>query len=141
MVLRPFLYASGSCASYLFGCTTHGKLAVVDPHVDLVDAYVAAAVAIGSPITDVFETHVQADHVSGLPALVERQARPPSFRWVPASSSSTLRSPTATWSNSGTPSWRRSRRRDMPPLITPTLLLTDAGEQKSRGSCSPATRS
>jgi hydroxyacylglutathione hydrolase len=71
MVLRPFLYAPGSCASYLFGCTTHGKLAVVDPHIDLVDDYVAAAAAIGSPITAVFETHVQADHVSGLPALVE----------------------------------------------------------------------
>jgi hydroxyacylglutathione hydrolase len=72
MVLRPFLYAPGSCASYLFGCTTHGKLAVVDAHVDLVDDYIAAADAIGSPITAVFETHVQADHVSGLPALVER---------------------------------------------------------------------
>jgi hydroxyacylglutathione hydrolase len=72
MVLRPFLYAPASCASFLFGCTTHGKLAVVDPHVDLVDEYVVAAVAIGSPITAVFETHVQADHVSGLPALVEQ---------------------------------------------------------------------
>jgi glyoxylase-like metal-dependent hydrolase (beta-lactamase superfamily II) len=72
MVLRPFLYAPSSCASYLFGCTTHGKLAVVDPHADLVDEYVAAAAAIGSPLTAVFETHVQADHVSGLPALVER---------------------------------------------------------------------
>jgi hydroxyacylglutathione hydrolase len=72
MVLRPFLYAPGSCASYLFGCTTHGKLTVVDPHVDLVDEYLAAAATIGSPITAVFETHVQADHVSGLPALVER---------------------------------------------------------------------
>jgi hydroxyacylglutathione hydrolase len=72
MVLRPFLYAPGSCASYLFGCTTHGKLAVVDAHVDLVDDYIAAADAIGSPITAVFETHVQADHVSGLPTLVER---------------------------------------------------------------------
>jgi glyoxylase-like metal-dependent hydrolase (beta-lactamase superfamily II) len=72
MVLRPFLYAQGSCASYLFGCTTHGKLAVVDAHVDLVDDYLAAAAAIGSPITAVFETHVQADHVSGLPALAER---------------------------------------------------------------------
>jgi hydroxyacylglutathione hydrolase len=72
MVLRPFLYAHGSCASYLFGCTTHGKLAVVDPHVDLVDDYVAASVALGSPITAVFETHVQADHVSGLPGLVDR---------------------------------------------------------------------
>src|ERR671935_2054594 len=70
MVLRPFLYAPGSCASYLFGCTTHHKLAVVDPHAELVDDYIAAAESIGSPIAAVFETHVQADHVSGLPALV-----------------------------------------------------------------------
>jgi hydroxyacylglutathione hydrolase len=71
MVLRPFLFAPGSCASYLFGCTTHGKLAVVDPHVDLVDDYVTVAAAMGSPFVAVFETHVQADHVSGLPTLVE----------------------------------------------------------------------
>jgi hydroxyacylglutathione hydrolase len=72
LLLRPFLNDAGSCASYLFGCTTHGKLAVVDAHADLVDEYLAAASAIGSPITAVFETHVQADHVSGLPGLVER---------------------------------------------------------------------
>jgi hydroxyacylglutathione hydrolase len=72
MLLRPFLNDAGSCASYLFGCTTHNKLAVVDAHADLVDDYVNAAAAIGSPIVAVFETHVQADHVSGLPALVAR---------------------------------------------------------------------
>lgn len=72
MVLRPFLNDESSCASYLFGCTTHAKLAVVDPHADLVDDYLAAASALGAPIVSVFETHVQADHVSGLPALVER---------------------------------------------------------------------
>lgn len=72
MVLRPFLYASTSCASYLFGCATHGKLAVVDPHLELVDEYAAAAAAIRAPIIAVFETHVQADHVSGLPALVDQ---------------------------------------------------------------------
>jgi hydroxyacylglutathione hydrolase len=72
MLLRPFLNDHGSCASYLFGCTTERKLAVVDPHVDLVDAYAAAAERIGSPIVAVFETHVQADHVSGLPSLVGR---------------------------------------------------------------------
>ena len=71
MLLRPFLNDAGSCASYLFGCTTHGKLAVVDPHADLVEDYAAAAAAIGAPIVAVFETHVQADHVSGLPLLVE----------------------------------------------------------------------
>ncbi|HEY7731885.1 MAG TPA: MBL fold metallo-hydrolase [Gaiellaceae bacterium] len=72
MLLRPFLNDTTSCASYLFGCGTHGKLAVVDPHADLVDEYLAAASALGAPIVAVFETHVQADHVSGLPALVER---------------------------------------------------------------------
>jgi hypothetical protein len=36
MLLRPFLNDTTSCASYLFGCGTHAKLAVVDPHADLV---------------------------------------------------------------------------------------------------------
>jgi hydroxyacylglutathione hydrolase len=72
MLLRPFLYDPTACASYLFGCGTHSKLAVVDPHVELVDDYLATAAALGASIVAVFETHVQADHVSGLPALVER---------------------------------------------------------------------
>src|SRR3954454_12496542 len=72
VILRPFLYEPTSCASYLFGCTTHGTLAVIDPHADLVDRYVGAAQAVGQPIVAVFETHVQADHVSGLPELVQR---------------------------------------------------------------------
>jgi hydroxyacylglutathione hydrolase len=72
MLLRPFLNDAGSCASYLFGCTSNSKLAVVDPHIDLVESYLDAAERAGSPIVAVFETHVQADHVSGLPGLVER---------------------------------------------------------------------
>jgi hydroxyacylglutathione hydrolase len=70
MLLRPFLKDASSCASYLFGCGMQTKLAVVDPHADLVDDYVATAAKLGAPIVAVFETHVQADHVSGLPALV-----------------------------------------------------------------------
>jgi glyoxylase-like metal-dependent hydrolase (beta-lactamase superfamily II) len=69
---RQLLNDETACASYLFGCATHGQLAVVDPHVDLVDEYVALAAAHGIPIVAVLDTHVQADHVSGLPALVER---------------------------------------------------------------------
>ena len=71
MILRPFLYDETACASYLFGCLTHKRLAVVDPHESFVDDYVADAERAGAPIVAVFETHVQADHVSGLPALVE----------------------------------------------------------------------
>src|SRR5918995_6518014 len=71
MVFRPFLYEGSGCASYLFGCGTHSQLAVVDPHHELVDAYIAAAEQFGASIVAVFETHVQADHISGLPGLVE----------------------------------------------------------------------
>jgi hydroxyacylglutathione hydrolase len=71
MILRPFLYEETACASYLFGCLSRSQLAVVDPHVELVEQYLEAAERAGAPIAAVFETHVQADHVSGLPALVE----------------------------------------------------------------------
>lgn len=71
MILRPFLFEETACASYLFGCLTERKLAVVDPHEGFVDRYLAEAERVGAPIVAIFETHVQADHVSGLPALVE----------------------------------------------------------------------
>ncbi len=71
MILRPFLYEDTACASYLFGCLTRSAVAVVDPHAALVDEYLEAAERAGAPIVAVFETHVQADHVSGLPQLVE----------------------------------------------------------------------
>jgi hydroxyacylglutathione hydrolase len=70
MILRQFLYAETACASYLFGCGTQRKLAVVDPHAALVEHYLEAAAGVGAPIAAVFETHVQADHVSGLAELV-----------------------------------------------------------------------
>lgn len=72
MFFRQLLNDSSACASYVFGCKTKGRLAVVDPHADLVDEYVRMAEAQGVPIVAVLETHVQADHVSGLPELVER---------------------------------------------------------------------
>lgn len=81
MILRQFLVPESGCASYLFGCTTHRKLAVVDPHTSLVEECLSAAERIGSPIVAVFETHVQADHVSGLPGLV---ARTGSTAYLPA---------------------------------------------------------
>jgi hydroxyacylglutathione hydrolase len=77
VILRPFLYEDTACASFLFGCLTKRALAVVDPHEALVDDYLAAAERAGAPIAAVFETHVQADHVSGLPALVEATGATP----------------------------------------------------------------
>src|SRR5688572_21857158 len=72
MYFRQLLNDTTACASYLLGCKSHSKFAVVDPHVDLVDEYIALAEGQGIPIVAVFETHLQADHVSGLPELVAR---------------------------------------------------------------------
>src|ERR671925_1570844 len=72
MFFRQLLNDATACASYLLGCKTHGAFAVVDPHVDLVDEYIALAEAQGASIVAVLDTHVQADHVSGLPELVAR---------------------------------------------------------------------
>ena len=70
MYFRQLLNDETACASYLLGCKTSGEFAVVDPHVDLVETYVALAEGQGAAIVAVFETHVQADHISGLPELV-----------------------------------------------------------------------
>lgn len=72
MYFRQLLNDETACASYLFGCKTTGEFAVVDPHTDLVDDYLALAESQGARVAAVFETHLQADHVSGLPELVER---------------------------------------------------------------------
>jgi hydroxyacylglutathione hydrolase len=72
MYFRQLLNDETACASYLFGCKSHSQFAVVDPHVDRVEEYLALAAGQGMPIVAVFETHVQADHVSGLPQLVQR---------------------------------------------------------------------
>ncbi len=72
MCFRQLLNDDTACASYLLGCKSCAKFAVVDPHVDLVDDYIALAEGQGVPIVAVLETHVQADHVSGLPDLVAR---------------------------------------------------------------------
>jgi len=69
---RQLLNDETACASYLLGCKTHSQFAVVDPHIDLVDEYIVLAEGQGVPIVAVLETHVQADHVSGLPELVAR---------------------------------------------------------------------
>ena len=72
MYFRQLLNDRTACASYLLGCKTHSAFAVIDPHIDLVDEYVALADSEGAAIVAVLDTHVQADHVSGSPELLGR---------------------------------------------------------------------
>lgn len=87
MFFRQLLNDRTACASYVLGCKTYPQLAVVDPHVDLVEDYLALAADQDAPIVAVLETHVQADHVSGLPELVARSG---AMAYLPAGSGATF---------------------------------------------------
>ena len=69
MIFKPYYYFETGCATYLFGCGGLGQCAVVDAHVEDVDAYLAFAASKGMRITHVLDTHVHADHESGGRAL------------------------------------------------------------------------
>ncbi len=72
MIFRPFYYHDLGCASYLLGCGTLGKCAVVDPRADAVEAYLAFAGEKRMALTHVIDTHVHADHESGGAELARR---------------------------------------------------------------------
>lgn len=72
MIFKPYYYFETGCAAYLFGCGGLGVCAVVDPHEEDVDAYLAFAASKGMRITHVIDTHLHADHRSGGPALAAR---------------------------------------------------------------------
>lgn len=72
MIFKPFYAFETGCASYVFGCGSLSKCAVVDPLERTVDEYIAFAEAKEMRITHVLETHVHADHRSGGRALAER---------------------------------------------------------------------
>jgi glyoxylase-like metal-dependent hydrolase (beta-lactamase superfamily II) len=72
MIFRPYHYFETGCAAYLLGCGTLGRCAVVDPHEEDVEEYLAFAASKGMRITHVIDTHVHADHLSGGATLARK---------------------------------------------------------------------
>ncbi len=71
MYLKQFVRDESGCASYLVGSLRDGCCAVVDPQW-AIEPYLQAAAAKGLRITQVLETHLHADHVSGARRLAEQ---------------------------------------------------------------------
>jgi glyoxylase-like metal-dependent hydrolase (beta-lactamase superfamily II) len=65
--------ASG-CLGY--AVVADGEMAVIDPLRAFADRYVDDAAELGATLTDAVDTHVHADHVSGVRALAESGATP-----------------------------------------------------------------
>jgi len=70
MILRQFLHAEPTAASYLLGCVGMAAGVVVDPLFPI-EPYLDAAAAAGTPIRLVIDTHLHADHRSAGRALAE----------------------------------------------------------------------
>ena len=64
MIFRQVVHDDLGCASYFIGDDKAGVAAVVDPRLEI-DDYLELARYLGVRITDIFETHNHADHVSG----------------------------------------------------------------------------
>jgi hydroxyacylglutathione hydrolase len=72
MIFQQIVNEETGCLSYLIGCGQAGRAVVVDPGRDRVDDYLALTRRKGLTITDIMETHVHADHVSGAQALASK---------------------------------------------------------------------
>jgi glyoxylase-like metal-dependent hydrolase (beta-lactamase superfamily II)/rhodanese-related sulfurtransferase len=63
-VLRQYRRPSSGCLAYMV--VSEGEAAVIDPLRAFTDRYLADAADLGATITHVLDTHIHADHVSGL---------------------------------------------------------------------------
>ncbi|MBI1803312.1 MAG: MBL fold metallo-hydrolase [Ignavibacteriae bacterium] len=71
MIFQQFRHEEGGCLSYIIGCTQRNVCAVIDPQL-AIEQYTAFAGSHNMKITHIFETHAQADHLSGARALFEK---------------------------------------------------------------------
>src|SRR6267378_2654136 len=78
MLFEQFRHEKGGCLSYVIGCTRVGVCVVVDPQIDI-DRYVNYANLHRMGIAHIFETHAQADHLSGAKILSEVTGAPVHF--------------------------------------------------------------
>jgi hydroxyacylglutathione hydrolase len=71
MYFKQFLHDETGCASYFLASRQTREAAVIDPQLDI-QPYVDLAQERGYQITDVIDTHLHADHVSGNRALARK---------------------------------------------------------------------
>ncbi|MFI5251228.1 MAG: rhodanese-like domain-containing protein [Bacteroidota bacterium] len=75
MLFKQFQHEEGACLSYVLGCTRTGAAAIIDPQHDI-EPYQRYLADHRLTLTHIFETHAQADHLSGAPGLCAATGAP-----------------------------------------------------------------
>ncbi|HLF19880.1 MAG TPA: MBL fold metallo-hydrolase [Bacteroidota bacterium] len=78
MLFKQFQHEEGACLSYVIGCTRTAKAAVIDAQLDI-QPYLQYVSSHNLKLTHIFETHSQADHLSGAKKLSEATGVPAYF--------------------------------------------------------------
>jgi glyoxylase-like metal-dependent hydrolase (beta-lactamase superfamily II)/rhodanese-related sulfurtransferase len=75
MLFQQFQHPEGACLSYILGCTRTEVAGVFDPQFNI-EPYLAYLSDRKLKLTHIFETHAQADHLSGAKRLSEATGAP-----------------------------------------------------------------
>ncbi|MBI4429755.1 MAG: MBL fold metallo-hydrolase [Ignavibacteriales bacterium] len=78
MLFKQFQHEEGACLSYIIGCTRTGMAAIVDAQSEI-RPYLQYLSSHNLKLTHIFETHSQADHLSGAKQLSEVTGAPAHF--------------------------------------------------------------
>ena len=78
MLFKQFMHEEGACLSYVIGCTQKSVAAVFEPQLD-VASYLQYLSKNKLKLTHIFESHSQADHLSGSKRLAEQTGSPVYF--------------------------------------------------------------
>jgi glyoxylase-like metal-dependent hydrolase (beta-lactamase superfamily II)/rhodanese-related sulfurtransferase len=72
MIFRQLFDATSSTYTYLIASRRGGEAAIIDPVLDRVDRYIALLKELDLKLVKAVDTHLHADHVSGIGALRDR---------------------------------------------------------------------
>jgi sulfur dioxygenase len=72
MILRQLFDSTSSTYSYLIASRRGAEALIIDPVLEKVDRYVQLLKELDLRLVKAIDTHLHADHITGLPALRER---------------------------------------------------------------------
>jgi glyoxylase-like metal-dependent hydrolase (beta-lactamase superfamily II) len=72
MILRQLFDSTSSTYSYLIASRHGAEALIIDPVLEKVDRYVQLLKELDLRLVKAIDTHLHADHITGLPALRER---------------------------------------------------------------------
>ena len=89
MIFRQLFDGVSSTYSYLIASRHGGEALIIDPVLEKVDRYIQLLNELDIRLIKAIDTHLHADHITGLPALRERTQWP---TWFPFGSATGIAS-------------------------------------------------